>query len=143
MIMVSACLAGMNCRYDGTSSPDAYVMELVKSENIKLFCPECLGGMIEKRPPSELVDAASEVLSGEGKVLSKQGDDMTERFLRGAKKSLEMAKMYNPDKIIFKAKSPSCGVGYVYDGSFSGKLVEGNGVCAQLMMDNGFEVECR
>ncbi len=143
MIMVSACLAGINCRFDGTSKPDEYVMNLAQRENVKLFCPECLGGLVDKRPPSELTGTGKQVLEGKAKAISKEGKDVTERFLIGAERVLSIVKNSEPERIILKAKSPSCGVGKIYDGSFSGTLVEGNGICAQLLIDNGYNVECR
>ncbi|MCE5236352.1 MAG: DUF523 domain-containing protein [Clostridiaceae bacterium] len=144
MMLVSACLAGVNCRYDGKAKPDEEIMELVKTGEVKLVCPEVLGGLTRPRLPSEIESGTGEdVLSGKARVVAKDGRDVTEAFLLGAQKTLEMAQSCGAKRAILKAKSPSCGCGAVYDGTFSGTLRKGNGVTAALLKQNGIEVETR
>lgn len=144
MVLVSACLAGVPCRYDGKAKPDLEITELAKTVEVKLVCPEILGGLTTPRPPSEIQSGTGEdVLSGKARVVAKDGRDVTEAFLSGAQKTLEMALACGVKRVILKAKSPSCGCGMVYDGTFSGTLRKGNGVTAALLMQNGIEVETR
>lgn len=130
-ILVSACLLGCACRYDGKSKPCGDVISLKKRHNLIPVCPEILGGLPTPRGASEI--------SG-GRVVSKSGADNTERFLKGAEEALRLAKLFGCTAAILKAKSPSCGKGEVYDGSFSGKLTPGNGITAQLLMENGLKI---
>ncbi len=132
MKIVSACLAGINCNYEGTSKPNSYVTELVKTGQAIPVCPEQLGGLPTPRTPAERLD---------DKVITKDGRDVTEAFKRGAQEVLNLAQLINCDEAILKARSPSCGCGEIYDGSFSGKLVKGYGVLAELLMQNGIKVK--
>jgi uncharacterized protein YbbK (DUF523 family) len=136
MYLISACLAGVNCRYDGESSEHDLVMNLVKEGNAILVCPEELGGLSTPRPCCEIVTDEA----GMQKVKTKSGEDKTKEFLKGAEKTLKLAKEHNIKIAILKSKSPSCGVNKIYDGSFSRKLVEGNGLTADLLIKNGIEV---
>ncbi|MCK9480126.1 MAG: DUF523 domain-containing protein, partial [Firmicutes bacterium] len=111
-ILVSACILGENCRYDGKNSKNRLLIEQLGGHNIIPVCPEVLGGLPTPRPPSEIFV---------GRVFSKNGRDVTDYFLAGAEKTLELAKDKKCDMAILKSKSPSCGVGLIYDGSFSGK----------------------
>ncbi len=129
--MISACLLGLPTRYDGKSKPDERVLKLSKDFIIVPFCPEQLGGLPTPRPRSEIRD---------GKVINEFGEDVTENFKRGAKISLEIAKITDPCVIILKSKSPSCGLRNVYDGTFSGKLVNGIGVTASALRDHGYRL---
>lgn len=135
MYLVSACLAGINCRYDGKSNYNEEIMELVKKGEAILVCPEQLGGLATPRFPSEV-----SIQNGERKVINNHGEDVTKNYERGAQEVLELAKKMNINKAILKARSPSCGCGLIYDGTFSKTKVEGNGVTAQLLLDNGFEI---
>ena len=130
-ILVSACLLGLPVRYDGKSKPCERVISLLKRHTLIPVCPEQLGGLPTPRPRAEIRD---------GKVLNERGEDVTEHFERGARITLDIAKMLNVDLVIFKSRSPSCGVGKVYDGTFSGKLIDGNGIAADLLIKSGFEV---
>ena len=130
-ILVSACLLGVCCRYDGSSKPNKSVMVLKEKYNLIPVCPEVLGGLEIPRPPSEICGK---------RVISKNGSDLTEYFESGAKKTLELALKNKCTKAILKSKSPSCGVNYVYDGTFSGKLVYGNGIAAALILSCGIKV---
>ena len=130
-ILVSACLAGCKCRYDGESEERGYIVELVKVGKVVLVCPEQLGGLETPRAPSE---------RSEGKVVSIEGTDVTAEFIRGATKVLECAKKNQITRAIMKADSPSCGYGKIYDGNFDGTLIVGNGVAVEMLLENNIEV---
>jgi uncharacterized protein YbbK (DUF523 family) len=131
-IIVSACLAGLNCRYDGAAKPCEKVMQLVAEGRAMPVCPEQLGGLPTPRQSSER--------EGE-RVLRKDGADVTAEFIRGAEEALKLAKMVGATQAILKAKSPSCGCNLIYDGTFSGTLVPGDGVFAALCKANGITVK--
>jgi uncharacterized protein YbbK (DUF523 family) len=131
MILVSACLVGLNCNYEGTSKPHAKVVELINSGEAIPFCPEIYGGLSTPRDPAER--------KGD-KVLTIYGDDVTRQFYLGADEGLRLAKMVGCKEAILKARSPSCGCGSTYDGTFSGKLVDGDGVFAELLKKNDINV---
>ncbi len=131
MIIVSACLAGMKCRYDGHQNSCDKVIELVRQGLAIPLCPEQLGGLATPRTPAEIVDC---------KVITKDGEDVTAQFNKGAEESLRMANLVGCKKAILKANSPSCGSGTIYDGTYSGKLTEGFGKTAELFIKNGIEV---
>ena len=130
-ILVSACLLGLPCRYDGRSIPSDNVIALKEKYNLIPVCPEIYGGLTTPRVPSERV--------GE-KVFMRDGRDVTENYRRGAECALKMCEIYGIDTAILKAKSPSCGKGAICDGSFSGRLTEGNGVAAELLISHGIRV---
>ncbi|MBQ1821606.1 MAG: DUF523 domain-containing protein [Clostridia bacterium] len=136
MIIVSACLAGYRCRYDGKTNPDESVVALVKRGEAIPVCPEMLGGLPCPRIPSERTADGT-------RVLMRDGSDVTGAFKRGAEETLRMARLYGCDRAILKARSPSCGCGTIYDGTFSGTLREGSGVTAELLMQNGVPVEVK
>ena len=140
MIIVSACLCGENCKYNGRNNRNDKVLDFIRDKETYFICPEELGGLSTPREASEMQGDAKEVLYGNGRIISISGKDVTKEFVDGAYKSLELAKKVGAKKAILKAKSPSCGKGNVYDGSFSGKLVSGNGITAQLFEDNGIMV---
>lgn len=141
MILISACLAGVNCRYSGDSSKIEKIMKLVREKKAVLVCPEQLGGLSTPRLPCEIIDGSGEdVLNGKARVVNKEGEDVTAQFVKGAEETLEMAKMYDIKKAILKARSPSCGCGMIYDGSFTGRKKEGDGVLVALLKRNGIEV---
>ncbi len=130
-ILVSACLAGVNCKYDGGNNENAKIIELIKNGNAILVCPEQLGGLVTPRVPSERKNE---------KVITKDNHDVTEEYSRGANEVLELAKKFNIKKAILKARSPSCGKGKIYDGTFSHTLTARDGVAAELLIKNGIEV---
>ncbi|OPJ60502.1 DUF523 domain-containing protein [Clostridium oryzae] len=136
MYLVSACLAGEKCRYDGKSSEIEYIKKLVEDGKAVLICPEQLGGLSTPRIPCEIIEDEQ----GNRRVIGKDGKDYTKQYTEGAKKSLEIAESKEIKKAILKAKSPSCGCKSIYDGSFTGKLIEGKGFTAELLMKNGIEV---
>ena len=121
----------MNCKGDGKSSPLQLVIELVRSEEAIPVCPEQLGGLPTPRAPAEK--------KGD-RVFTKDGKDVTEEFDKGAAEALKIAQLANCKKAILKSKSPMCGSGKVYDGTFSGKLTVGNGIFAGLLKKNGIKV---
>ncbi len=131
MIMVSACLTGENCKYNGGNNKNEKVIEFLKGKEYIKICPEVMGSMTTPRPPSEIKGR---------KVINSLGEDVTEFFLKGAYEALKLAKKYKASLIILKAKSPSCGLGKIYDGSFSGNLTDGDGITAKLLKKNGFKV---
>lgn len=142
MYIVSACMAGVNCKYNGGHNADPRVRKLVEEGKAIPICPEQLGGLATPRRPAEIKGGTgSDVLSGKARVVDADGLDVTGAFIKGAQEVLKLARLANADKAILKAKSPSCGCGFIYDGSFSGKLIEGNGVTAQILIDNGIEIE--
>jgi len=134
--LVSACLLGINCRYNGSSSKIPELETLVDSGRIMPVCPEVLGGLSTPRDACEIVGDAN----GREKVQTKSGFDCSDAFKKGAQRVLEICKACDVEKVILKANSPSCGCGFIYDGTFSGKLIEGNGLTSQLLLDNGIEV---
>ena len=141
MILVSACLAGLHCRYDGRCSPDRRVEVLVSAGEAIPVCPEQLGGCTTPRPPVEMTEGtAADVLDGKCSVTNKKGEDVTDQFVKGAYEVLKLAELTGVRRAVLKARSPSCGCGKVYDGTYSGKLTEGNGVTAELLLRSGIEV---
>lgn len=142
MILVSGCLLGIKCRYDGKSKPNKKVIELFKKGRLIPVCPEQLGGQPTPRPLTEISGGDGlDVLLGKAKVIEKNGKDVTEHFIRGAKKVLRLAKLLDIKEAIFKAKSPSCGCSSIFDGTFSDKLVEGDGVTTALLKQKGIKVK--
>lgn len=140
MIIVSACLCGENCKYNGGNNNNEKVKNFIKDKDVMYVCPEQMGGLSTPRNPAEIVGNAKNVLSGKGRIISNTGVDVTYEFIKGARAVLEIAKEKNVKLAILKAKSPSCGKGLVYDGTFTGNKVIGNGVTTQLLIDNGIEV---
>jgi len=134
--LISACLLGFNCRYNGTSSRTDEFKNLLDSGRLIPICPEVLGGLDTPRKPCEIIPQANSGL----KIATKCGLDCTSEFQEGAQKVLEMAKICHVKKVILKANSPSCGSGSIYDGTFSGKLTEGYGVTSKLLVENDIQV---
>lgn len=130
-ILVSKCLMGENCRYKGDNCKNEKVLDAVRGETVIAVCPEQDGGLSTPRPPAEIVG---------DKIVNAEGKDVTKEYLAGAANALRLAKENNVSLCILKAKSPSCGSGIVYDGSFTGKLTEGDGITAKLLKENGFRV---
>lgn len=141
MLIVSKCLTGECCRYDGGSKPNERIKALVEAGLAVAVCPEQLGGLSTPRTPTELTADGAEVLAGRGRAVMKDGTDVTAEFIKGAYAALDIAKSCGAAKAILKAHSPSCGAGLIYDGSFSGRLKEGSGVTAALFAANGIEAE--
>lgn len=129
--VVSACLAGCKCRYDGKDNLCPKVKQLVEEGRAITVCPEVMGGMTTPRIPSERKD---------GKIINSIGEDNTSYFIKGVEKSIEIVKEHNIKKAILKAKSPSCGNKYIYDGTFSKTLIEGKGLLAEKLSEIGVEI---
>ena len=127
--MVSACLAGENCKYNGGNNRNEKVMEMMAGNEVITICPEVMGGLPVPRVPSEICHGI--VTARDGRIVDKE-------FRAGAQMCLEIALREQPDVIILQSRSPSCGVKQHYDGTFSGTLTDGPGVTAQLFMKNGF-----
>lgn len=130
-ILVSACLLGEACRYDGKSKPCEAVIALGQRYNLVPVCPEVLGGLPTPRIPSEICGDL---------VLMKDGTDVTENYRRGAEEALRIARENQCTVAILKEKSPSCGSGLIHNGRFDGGMTEGNGITAQLLKANGIRV---
>ena len=146
-VLISGCLLGLECNYKAKASNAwherlRFFVEKAISVGLAFVpvCPEQLGGLPTPRIPAELQGSAKEIFAGQGKVLNQSGDDVTSCFVKGARESLKMAKLFSASLAVLKSKSPSCGCNGVYDGSFSGKLVSGEGLTALLLRQNGVRV---
>lgn len=130
-VLISACLLGVNCKYDGNNNYDEELYNKIKDYELIPVCPEVWGGLTTPRYPSEIKD---------NKVINTKGEDVTKNFEKGAQETLELAKKLGVKKAILKAKSPSCGNGKIYDGTFTGTLIDGDGITTRLLKENGIEV---
>ena len=130
-ILVSACLLGFNCKYNGGNNFCEDLKELADNHEFVPFCPEEYGGLTTPRIPSERLG---------NKVVNKEGQDVTECFRRGAEEALRVAESFDCEYAILKAKSPSCGCGKIYDGTFTGTLTDGDGVTTELLKKHGITV---
>ena len=144
MILVSACLAGQLCRYNGTASTNEEIVGLVKNYRALPVCPEEYGDLTTPRFPSEIVGGdGNDVLDGAAWVLDERGNDVTSNFVEGAVKILKLALSMGVEKVIFKKYSPACGNGLIYDGTFRHRLKIGDGVCSALLKRNKIQIELR
>ena len=132
-VLISACLLGDNVKYSGGNNLTPELVTLLEKYNVKIvkICPECFAGLPIPRVPSEI---------REDKVFSKDGRDITEEFLDGAEKTYEVVERKQADFAILKERSPSCGSSYIYDGSFSGKVIEGQGFTARKLNEENIIV---
>lgn len=126
-IVVSACLLGENCKYNGGNNLCSELVKLRDKYNLIPICPETFGGLKSPREPAEICG---------NRILLKNGEDVTSEFCKGAKISLEIAKEHNCKYAILKERSPSCGVNFIYDGTFSNNIIKGMGITAKLLSDN-------
>jgi uncharacterized protein YbbK (DUF523 family) len=141
LVLVSACLAGCECRYDGAANETSTVARLVAEGRAVPVCPEEEGGLSTPRPPAEIVGGdGHDVLAGRARVITRDGKDVTDAYIAGARKALEAAQEAGASQAILKSRSPSCGRGQLYDGSFSRTLADGDGVTTALLRTNGIEV---
>lgn len=140
MYIISACLCGVNCKYSGKNNLNEKCMKLFQQRKAILVCPEQLGGLSTPRNPVELDSCAKEVVEGDGKAVDNSGNDVTKQFLDGAYETLRIAKEAGINKAILKEGSPSCGCNFVYDGTFSGNKIEGKGVTAYILEQEGINV---
>ncbi|CAN5579460.1 DUF523 domain-containing protein [soil metagenome] len=139
--MVSACLAGRPCRYDGSSNAHDRIDRLVERGRAVLLCPEQAGGLPTPRVPAEIVGGdGGDVLAGRARVVTRDGRDVTPAYLAGARRALQVAQRSGARVAVLKARSPSCGSGAIYDGTFGGVLAAGDGVAAALLKANGIAV---
>ena len=139
--MISACLAGVNCVYDGTNKFHPLFAKMARDKKAIIFCPEVLGGLKIPHSPSEISGGSGlDVLEGRAHVVSQEGEDVTPFFLKGAQKVYSLAQRHRIRKAILKSKSPSCGCGWIFDGTFSKKLIPADGVTTALLKKNGIEV---
>ena len=129
-LLVSACLLGMNVKYNGLNNYNQKIVELMKYYNLIPICPEVFGGLCIPRIPSEIKG---------GKVINKEGKDVTSNFLNGALISLNKAKALNVSKVLLKENSPSCGK-HTYDGSFNSQIIDRPGITTKLFIQNNIEV---
>ena len=130
-ILVSACLLGENCKYNGKNNYSERVAAYVAGHEVIPVCPEVLGGLPTPRDPSEIVN---------GEVINCKGISVDRQFRTGAEEALRIAKENDIALAVLQSRSPSCGVRQIYDGSFTGKLIPGQGVFAGLLRENGFRV---
>lgn len=130
-ILISACLLGTRCRYDGASKGQPLVKALAERHTLVPVCPEQLGGLPTPRPPAERQG---------GTVRTRSGIDVTDQYRRGAEETLRLCRLLGCEAAVLKERSPSCGRGQIYDGTFSGTLTAGDGVTAELLTANGIPV---
>jgi uncharacterized protein YbbK (DUF523 family) len=130
-LLVSACLLGERCRYDGGSCPAPRAAELAEKYRLVPVCPEVLGGLPVPRPPAELRG---------GRVITREGRDVTAEFRLGAERALALAVKNGARRALLKSASPSCGSGLIHDGNFAGGMTPGKGVTAALLEENGITV---
>lgn len=141
MIIVSACLFGLNARYDGTTNAHALIQKYSFSGKFIPVCPEQLGGLPTPRVPVEIVDGTGQdVLLGMCQVRGEQGEVVTPQFILGATEVLKIVRMFKVTAAILKKRSPSCGVNHIYDGSFSHRKKPGQGVTAALLKDHNIPI---
>lgn len=140
-VLVSACLAGRACRFDGTGARQNAATQLIAEGRAVLVCPEVDGGLGTPRPPAEIVGGdGADVLAGRARVVTDDGRDVTEQYLRGARLALEAAQKAGAKVAVLKARSPSCGKAAIYDGTFTRTLHVGDGVTVALLRAAGMEV---
>jgi uncharacterized protein YbbK (DUF523 family) len=140
-VLVSACLAGVPTRFDGTGTHDDLVHRLVAEDRAVLVCPEVDGGLGTPRPPAEIVGGdGHDVLAGRARVMTKDGVDVTEAYVSGARAALAAAQKAGATAAILKSRSPSCGSGQIYDGTHTRTLRPGEGVTVALLRSSGLTV---
>lgn len=141
MILVSSCLAGMKVRYNGTDRLDERIRQLVEEKKAVMVCPELLGGFQTPRPPAEIIGGTGEdVLDGWARVVDQFGHDVTDMYVSGAMETLKIAREVGATTVVLKENSPSCGSGFIYNGTFSGEKTAGTGVTTALLRRNGIHV---
>ena len=130
-VIVSACLAGDYCKYNGGNNLNQKMMDFLKSHEIIKVCPEVLGGLPIPRPSAEIVH---------GQVMNNDGKNITKEFTLGAQKAFEIVKKEKPDLIILQSRSPSCGIKQIYDGTFSNTVISGDGITARKLKKAGIRI---
>ena len=140
-VIISACLLGIRCRYDGGDSRNETAIKQGETYELIPVCPEESGGLPTPRPPAEIVGGdGGDVLDGKAKVMTADGMDVTDAYLKGAHHALQVAQSNEATHVVLKARSPSCGCGDIYDGTFSGTLMSGDGVTTALLKRHGITV---
>lgn len=143
MKLVSACLLGVNCNFEAKNWLNPQLREEFLRGELFPVCPEVLGGLSVPRVPAEIVGGdGSDVLEGEAKVMNMEGVDVTAQFVEGAKRTLQIAQAVGAKEALFIEKSPSCGLGKIFDGTFTERFKAGDGVTAALLKKNGIKVTC-
>ncbi len=144
MKLISACLVSVNCKYNGQNNADDLdpaIYEEYKRGNLIPVCPEQLGGFATPRLRAQIQNGdGHDVLNNKARVVDENGQDVTKYFIRGAQETLKIAQALGIKAVIFKQRSPSCGCGKIYDGSFSGRVIAGDGVTAAILKQKGIEV---
>ena len=131
-VVVSACLLGENCKYNGKNNKNEKVIDFLKDKEVIVVCPEAMGGLSIPRLKSEIY--------GENKVINEKGEDVTDCFVKGASKALEIVLKNDVKLAVLKEKSPSCGSKKIYNGEFNGTLINGSGVFAKMLIEKGIKV---
>ena len=140
-VMISACLLGVRCRYDGGHSRNETALNQKETYQLIPVCPEESGGLSTPRPPAEIVGGDGDaVLDGKAKVMTEDGTDVTRAYLNGAHHALQVAQSHGATHVILKARSPSCGCDDIYDGTFTGTLTVGDGVTTALLKRHGITI---
>lgn len=132
-ILVSACLVGQKCRYDGGHCSRDKIFELAKDHELIAICPEEMGGLSTPRDPAEI--------QNDGRVISNRGKDVTTEYKKGAELAAKVAKDHHVKEAYLKSRSPMCGCGEIYDGSFSGKKKGGDGILARLLKSMNIKIQ--
>ncbi|ENZ01935.1 hypothetical protein HMPREF1092_01169 [Clostridium thermobutyricum] len=131
MILISACLCGVNCKYNGSNNYNEKIKEILEEYEYMLVCPEQLGGLTTPRKPAEII---------KDKVIDNEGKDVTINFEKGALETLKIAQLTNTKYALLKEGSPSCGSNFIYDGNFNGTKILGEGLTAKLLKKNGIKI---
>ena len=143
MKLISACLLGVNCNFKAENWLKLELLEEFQKGNLFPVCPEVLGGLSVPRVPAEIQGGTGvDVIEGKAKVVNMHGQDVTEQFLKGAQEALRIAQAVDAKEALLTERSPSCGCGLIFDGSFKDKFVVGDGVTAALLKKNGIKVTC-
>ena len=127
---MSACLLGKNVKYNGKNNFSSKLVDMLKDAEVIEICPEVLGGLPIPRDPAEIVD---------GEVINNKGISVDSEFRKGAQKALEIIKKEGVELVVLPSRSPSCGKGYIYDGTFSSKLIKADGIFVRLLEENGIK----
>ncbi len=141
MILISACLCGINCKYNGKNNSNPVFEAMLARSEVLPVCPEQLGGLPTPRPACEIVGGTGiEVLEGKARVISNDKQNLSDAFIKGAEEVLHIVKNAGIKGAIFQSRSPSCGCGHIYDGTFSSHLIPGDGVTSALLRKHGIKV---
>ena len=139
--IVSACLCGINCKYNGGNNLHPYFLNLLAAGEVIPICPEQIGGLPTPRDACEIVGGTGmDLISGRAMALTRLGIDVSEDLLKGAQETTHIALELRVDAAILQSRSPSCGVGMIYDGTFAHRLISGDGVTAAMLKQHGIPV---